>query len=75
MTAERPSLLEAVGRFEQDESIKHVLDLPRLRRLLERWPQQSPTRSPEFELYRGAIGKAMMAGAFIVWAKAELGVS
>jgi asparagine synthase (glutamine-hydrolysing) len=68
MSRERSDLLAEVTRFETDELTSRVLDLPRLRRLLETWPSHTPTGTREVALYRGAIGTAMMTGAFIRWA-------
>jgi asparagine synthase (glutamine-hydrolysing) len=69
MSEERPQLLAAVRGFESDALTSRVLDLPRLRSLLERWPDRAPTSAPEITLYRGAIATAMMTGAFLSWAQ------
>jgi asparagine synthase (glutamine-hydrolysing) len=69
MRAEQEDLLRAVGRFEADDLTRRVLDLPRLRRLLEDWPAQAPTDTRSVGLYRGAVGTALMTGAFLLWAQ------
>jgi len=43
MTAERGVLVTEVARFERDDLTSRVLDLPRLRALLERWPTDAPS--------------------------------
>jgi asparagine synthase (glutamine-hydrolysing) len=69
MRDERQELLGAVARFESDDLATRVLDLPRLRRLLEQWPNRAPCDAQEVGLYRGAIGTAMMTGSFLLWAQ------
>jgi asparagine synthase (glutamine-hydrolysing) len=66
---ERPQLLAAVGRFERDDLARRVLDLPRLRTLLEHWPRTPPTSSADVQIYRGAVPSALMTGAFLLWAQ------
>ena len=69
MTRERQDLLAAVRRFEADALTRRILDLPRLRRLLEHWPEYAPTARRDVELYRGMAGAALMTGAFLLWAQ------
>ena len=70
MRAERHRLLDEVTRFEQDDLTSRVLDLPRLRRLLERLPADVPTESRAVGLYRGAVGMALITGRFLLWCDA-----
>ncbi len=71
MTEEREELLDAVGRFEADPLVARLLDLPRLRRLIERWPERAPMEPPGVYVYRLALGRAMVAGAFLLWAQSD----
>ena len=69
MTRDRPELLGAVARFERDHLARRLLDLPRLRRMLEEWPARPPTSAADVQIYRGAVGNALMTGAFLLWAQ------
>jgi asparagine synthase (glutamine-hydrolysing) len=68
---ERDELLANVSEFERDGLTSRVLDLPRLRHLLEHWPSEAPTRRGEVDLYRGAVDIALMTGRFLLWAQAS----
>ena len=70
-TRDRERLLAAVGRFEEHDSARRLIDLPRLRGLLETWPRAAPTSWADVGLYRGQVGIALMAGAFLLWAETE----
>ena len=65
---DRERLLTEVARFAQDALVSRVIDLKRLRELLEHWPRDvDPTR---VALYRGGVGVALMTGRFLMWVQA-----
>jgi len=72
-TRERAELLANVREFERDELTRTVLDVPRLRTLLDRWPREPPTHPHDIDLYRGAIDVALMTGRFLLWAQGSRG--
>jgi asparagine synthase (glutamine-hydrolysing) len=71
MSEERSELVSEVVRLEENDLARKVLDLPRLRRLVEEWPIKGPTDPRAVALYRGGIGMALMTGRFLLWAQTE----
>jgi asparagine synthase (glutamine-hydrolysing) len=67
---ERDRLLTEVSGFSQDEFVSHVLDLPRLRGLLEGWPRAVGTDPTTISLYRGGVATALMTARFLTWFRA-----
>jgi asparagine synthase (glutamine-hydrolysing) len=65
LTADRARLGREVARIEACPAAARVLDLPRMRRLLETWPEGGWDRWPVTEAYRGALLHAVSAGHFI----------
>ncbi len=65
---DRERLLTEVASFAQDALVSRVIDLRRLRELLEHWPRDvDPAR---VALYRGGVGVALMTGRFLMWVQA-----
>lgn len=69
MSHERERLLGRVAELEGDELCGRVLDLPRLRRLLEHWPADASAAADASRLLRGAVPAALNAGGFCLWAQ------
>jgi hypothetical protein len=66
--ADREPLLTEVARFAQDALVSRLIDLGRVRELLEHWPRDvDPARAA---LYRGGVGIALMTGRFLMWFQA-----
>jgi asparagine synthase (glutamine-hydrolysing) len=66
-----PQVREQVALFRRDDLIRRALDLPRLERLLNAWPEQAWGDPRVATEYSGALGRAMMAGCFVEWAQAQ----
>ncbi len=71
MSAERTALLAEVKAFEADGLTSRILDLPRMRTLLEQWPRQRPLDAGGVTLYRGQLPLALVTGRFLLWAQAN----
>ena len=71
LAAERVQLLAELERLKHDELVRTVLDLDRLRGLLEQWPTHAPTTPQEATIYRNAVPSALMTGRFLLWAQAN----
>lgn len=71
MSAERTALLAEVQAFEADGLTSQILDLPRMRTLLERWPRERPVDAGGVALYRGQLALALVTGRFLLWAQAN----
>lgn len=68
MSSERETLLAEAVSFDRDPLTARVLDVARLRRLLEDWPSADVAADPRAaEELRGGVGAALMAGRFIRW--------
>jgi asparagine synthase (glutamine-hydrolysing) len=71
MSAERPALLAEVRTFEADNLASRILDLPRMRTLLEQWPRERPLDLGDVALYRSRLPMALVTGRFLLWAQAH----
>ncbi len=71
MSAERTALLTEVQAFEADGLTSRILDLPRMRTLLEQWPRERPVDAGGVALYRGQLAMALVTGRFLLWAQAN----
>lgn len=65
----RNELLEDLSRMEDDPDIVQVVDLPRLRALLEHFPEESSSRTEDFAPYVTALVRGMTAARFIAYTK------
>jgi asparagine synthase (glutamine-hydrolysing) len=71
MSAERTALLTEVQAFEAGGLTSRILDLPRMRTLLEQWPRERPVDAGGVALYRGQLPMALVTGRFLLWAQAN----
>lgn len=69
MTRARPYWMAAIERLEDSAAVNELLDMPKLRKLAESWPE-TPTREQELVLV-GILPNAIAAGQFIRWANRE----
>jgi asparagine synthase (glutamine-hydrolysing) len=69
MSAERTALLAEVQAFEADGLASRILDLPRMRTLLEQWPRERPLDAGGVAVYRGQLPLALVTGRFLLWAQ------
>jgi asparagine synthase (glutamine-hydrolysing) len=65
MGREREQMGERLGYIEQSALARHVLDLPRLRRLLDTWPSEGFDRVEVHYAYHLALSRGLAAGMFI----------
>lgn len=69
LTRSRPHWMAAIERLEGSAAVNELLDMPKLRRLAESWPE-TPTRAQEYAL-ASILPAAISAGQFIRWANRE----
>jgi asparagine synthase (glutamine-hydrolysing) len=65
LTADRARIVEEIERLEACPAAVRALDLPRLRRLAEEWPQDGWDREDVILSYRVGLVGAVTAGHFI----------
>jgi asparagine synthase (glutamine-hydrolysing) len=56
---------ERLGHIEQSPLAQHLLDLPRLRHLLDTWPSEGFGRAEVHDAYHLALSRGLAAGMFI----------
>jgi asparagine synthase (glutamine-hydrolysing) len=56
-----------IERLEASPSARRLLDLPRLKRLLDEWPADAAAAEPRLRDYRLALSRGVHVGAFIRW--------
>ncbi|MBP7336171.1 asparagine synthetase B family protein [Niveispirillum sp.] len=69
MTRARPYWMAAIEGLEASAAVNELLDMPKLRRLAESWPD-IPTRDQELR-YASILQIAINTGRFIRWANRE----
>lgn len=69
LTRARPHWMAAIERLEGSAAVNELLDMAKLRRLAESWPE-NPTIDQE-RSYSSILPGAIMAGQFIRWANRE----
>lgn len=70
LTAARGQIASELKRLERCESAQRVLDLSRMRRLVEHWPQASWDRAPVVNEYGLCLQQGLMVGRFLRWFEA-----
>lgn len=66
MTAGRDDLAAQVSRLGENPIAASVLDVPRLRSLVEHWPSEGWERSEVYQPYRGALLNSLSVGHFLI---------
>ncbi|MBI3445418.1 MAG: asparagine synthase [Magnetospirillum sp.] len=61
----RPEIEAEITRLESSPLAKAILDLPRLRRLVDDWPQDGWQRPEVEDAYRRVLGRGLSAGVFL----------
>jgi asparagine synthase (glutamine-hydrolysing) len=69
MRRHQPRLLAALARLETSDLARRAIDLPRLRRLVERVSSADAADPQTFLHYRGALELGLDVGHFILWAQ------
>ncbi|HEV8711262.1 MAG TPA: asparagine synthase C-terminal domain-containing protein [Candidatus Binatia bacterium] len=70
LSAIRPHIFEELAQLEQSELARRALDLPRLRRLVEQWPQDGWGEMQVLMNYRMLLESGLMVGRFLRWFEA-----
>ncbi len=65
MGAQRAEMAAALTRIEQSPLAQHMLDLPRLRQLLDTWPSSGYEQIAVANVYHLALSRGLAAGLFI----------
>jgi asparagine synthase (glutamine-hydrolysing) len=66
-TARRDVLAEAVDRIARSPLASRVLDVPRMRKLLDEWPADAEAARTTMTLHRYALPRAIAMGGFLRW--------
>ena len=70
ISRELPRYRSQVDRLADDPDMRRRLDIPRLRRLIDNWPDRTPTSTAdygEFWLAIGGLSRALSTARFIDW--------
>jgi asparagine synthase (glutamine-hydrolysing) len=70
LTDVRGELPEELRRIEQCELARRALDLARMRRLVEHWPQGEYDKNRLIASYQLILERGLMAGRFLLWFEA-----
>lgn len=69
LTNSRAAIFDELALMENSDLAKRMLDVPRLRRLVEDWPQSGETPQV-LHTYRNLLESALMMGRFLRWFEA-----
>jgi asparagine synthase (glutamine-hydrolysing) len=67
LQAAHDQVVTLLTRLERSDTAQRCLDLPRLRRLVENWPQDNWTDTNITREYRFLLLRGLMVGGFILW--------
>ena len=70
ISRELPRYRSQIERLADDPDMRRRLDIPRLRRLIDNWPDRTPTSTAdygEFWLAIGGLARALSTARFIDW--------
>ena len=63
----RRAIADDIERLEGSPTVCHLIDLPRLKRLIERWPSDEQSAQSRIVEYKLALARAVHVGRFIRW--------
>lgn len=63
----RPQIAADIERMQTSATARRLLDLPRLKRLLDDWPKDEHAAQLRFAEYHAALGRGLHVGSFIRW--------
>lgn len=66
-TRRREAMIEAVERLSRSRLASRVLDIPRMRRLLEQWPEDAERARAHEMLHGHGLHRAIAMGGFLRW--------
>jgi asparagine synthase (glutamine-hydrolysing) len=66
-SARREAMAEAVDRIARSPMASRVLDVPRMRKLLDTWPSDAEEATRSFMLHGHALQRAIAMGGFLRW--------
>ncbi|MBI1202386.1 MAG: hypothetical protein GC182_07735 [Rhodopseudomonas sp.] len=67
MQARRQDIAAEVERLEASPTARRLIDLPRLKRLLDQWPKDQNAAERRSRDYRLVLGRGVHVGRFIRW--------
>jgi len=67
LDARKADFSEEVGRLEGSRLANRLIDIPRLKRLIEEWPKDAREAQTRENEYRFALDRAVHLGKFIRW--------
>ncbi len=66
-TARHAQMIELVDRIERSPVATRVLDIPRMRALLDDWPKDADAAEKTVRLHGHALQRAIALGSFLCW--------
>ena len=67
MQARRQDIVDEVDRLEGSPLARRLIDLPRLKRLLDQWPRDEHAAERRSREFRSVLGRGVHVGRFIRW--------
>ena len=67
LDAQRHQFASEIERFESSALARRLLDVPRLRRLLDEWPEDEVSAERRGREYKLVFSRGMHVGRFICW--------
>jgi asparagine synthase (glutamine-hydrolysing) len=67
LTARRPAIAAELERLENSATARRLIDLPRLKRLLDEWPVDEHAAELRDQEYKLALTRGVHVGRFIRW--------
>jgi asparagine synthase (glutamine-hydrolysing) len=65
LDAQRQDIAEAIDRLEDSPTARRLIDLPRLRHLIDQWPKDEHEAQRRSEEFDKAFSRALHIGTFI----------
>lgn len=68
-TSNRAWMAGELGGIDASPLGPELIDVPRLRRILERWPADADAAEPRYQEIMGVLGRGVALGGFVKWAE------
>ncbi len=67
VSARRDGMAEAIARIECSPLASRVVDIPRMKALLDDWPEDAEAAMPHRQVYGYALARGISMGGFLRW--------
>ncbi len=69
MSRRLPELKETADRIAEHPFLSELIDVDRMKRMLDEWPERTPTKFEEWNPLYFGITRAVMTARFIGWSE------